>query len=116
MAITLTPSAARQILSSVEKFGGIGLRLGVKAVGCSGFAYTFDMAQAVGPDDQLFEDRTAKLVVDRKALAYLDGAELDFVREGFKQMFTVRNPNVDDTCGCGESFSVKGSEKAAEGA
>jgi len=107
MAITLTPDAARQILSSVEKFGGIGLRLGVKEVGCSGFAYTFDMAQAVGPDDQLFEGHAAKLVVDSKALAYLDGAELDFVREGFKQLFTVKNPNVDDTCGCGESFSVK---------
>jgi iron-sulfur cluster assembly protein len=112
MAITLTPSAARQILSSVEKFGGIGLRLGVKAVGCSGFAYTFDMAKEVGPEDRLFEDHSAKLVVDREALAYLDGSELDFVREGFKQLFTVRNPNVDDTCGCGESFSVKATEGA----
>ena len=107
MAITLTPSAARQILSAVEKFGGVGLRLGVKEVGCSGFAYTFDMAKEVAPDDALFEAHSAKLVVDRKALALLDGAELDFVREGFKQMFTVKNPNVDDTCGCGESFSVK---------
>jgi len=112
MAITLTPSAARQILSSVEKFGGIGLRLGVKAVGCSGFAYTFDMANQVGPEDRLFEDHSAKLVVDREALTYLDGSELDFVREGFKQLFTVRNPNVDDTCGCGESFSVKATEGA----
>ena len=112
MAITLTPSAAGQILSSVEKFGGLGLRLGVKQVGCSGFAYTFDMAKEVGPDDQLFEGHSAKLVVDRKALAYLDGAELDFVRDGFKQLFTVKNPNVDDTCGCGESFSVKATEGA----
>jgi len=112
MAITLTPSAARQILSSVEKFGGIGLRLGVKAVGCSGFAYTFDMANQVGPEDRLFEDHSAKLVVDREALTYLDGSELDFVREGFKQLFTVKNPNVDDTCGCGESFSVKATEGA----
>jgi iron-sulfur cluster assembly protein len=110
MAITLTPSAARQILSAVEKFGGIGLRLGVKEVGCSGYAYTFDMAKEVGPEDALFEDGAAKLVVDRKALAYVDGAELDFVREGFKQMFTVKNPNVDDTCGCGESFSVRAAE------
>ena len=112
MAITLTPSAARQILSSVEKFGGIGLRLGVKEVGCSGFAYTFDMAKEVGPDDALFEGHAAKLVVDRTALAYLDGAELDFVRDGFKQLFSVKNPNVDDTCGCGESFSVKATEGA----
>jgi iron-sulfur cluster assembly protein len=113
MAITLTPSAARQILSAVEKFGGVGLRLGVKEVGCSGFAYTFDMAKEVGPDDVLFEGHAAKLVVDRQALGMLDGAELDFVREGFKQMFAVKNPNVDDTCGCGESFSVKAAESAS---
>ena len=85
MAITLTESAAQQIQTSVAKFGGIGLRLGVKKVGCSGFAYTFDMAKEVGPDDQLFEAHDAKLVVDREALPYLDGSELDFVREGFKQ-------------------------------
>jgi iron-sulfur cluster assembly protein len=107
MAITLTESAARQIKSSVARFGGIGLRLGVKTVGCNGLAYTFDMAEAVGPDDTLFEGYDAKVVVDREALAYLDGSELDFVRDGFKQMFSVRNPNVDSTCGCGESFNVK---------
>ena len=106
MAITLTPSAARQIQSSVEKFGGIGLRLGVKTVGCSGFAYTFDMAQQVGTDDRVFEGHDAKVVVDSAALAYLDGSELDFVRDGFKQLFAVKNPNVADMCGCGESFSV----------
>ncbi len=107
MAITVTESAARQIKSSVAKFGGIGLRLGVKTVGCNGLAYTFDVAEAVGADDTLFEAHDAKLVVDREALAYLDGSELDFVREGFKQMFSVRNPNVDSTCGCGESFNVR---------
>jgi len=113
MAITLTPRAARQIASAVEKFGGIGLRLGVKEVGCSGYAYTFDMAREVGPDDALFEADGAKLVVGARALGLLDGAELDYVRDGFKQMFTVKNPNVGDTCGCGESFSVKASGSAS---
>jgi iron-sulfur cluster assembly protein len=107
VAITLTESAARQIRQSVAKFGGIGLRLGVKTVGCNGLAYTFDMAAAVGPEDALFEAHDAKVVVDRESLKVMDGAELDFVREGFKQMFSVRNPNVDSTCGCGESFNVK---------
>jgi len=106
VAITLTATAAQQIKSSVTKFGGIGLRLGVKNVGCSGFAYTFDMAQEVGANDHLFEAHEAKLVVDGEALPYLDGSELDYVREGFKQMFTLRNPKVTSTCGCGESFSV----------
>jgi iron-sulfur cluster assembly protein len=110
VAIRLTASAARQIKSSVAKFGGIGLRVGVKTVGCSGLAYTFDMAQEVGANDHLFEAHDAKLVVDGKSLPYLDGSELDYVREGFKQMFTVRNPNVEATCGCGESFSVKGTQ------
>jgi iron-sulfur cluster assembly protein len=106
VAITLTESAAKQIQTSVAKFGGIGLRLGVKSVGCSGLAYTFDMANEVGPDEQVFEAHDAKLVVTPEALAVIDGSELDYVREGFKQMFTVKNPNVKSTCGCGESFSV----------
>jgi iron-sulfur cluster assembly protein len=106
MAITLTESAAQQIRTAVTGMGGIGLRIGIKRVGCSGLAYTFDVAKEVGAADQLFEAHDAKLVVDNEALAVLDGSELDFVREGFKQMFTVKNPNVKSTCGCGESFNV----------
>ena len=106
MAITLTESAAKQIQTSVAKFGGIGLRLGIKTVGCSGLAYTFDMAKEVGPGEQVFEAHAAKLVVTPEAMAVIDGSELDYIREGFKQMFTVKNPNVKSTCGCGESFSV----------
>jgi iron-sulfur cluster assembly protein len=106
VAITLTASAAQQIKASVARLGGIGVRLGVKTVGCSGLAYTFDMAKEVGQGEQVFEADEAKLVVTPEALAVIDGSELDYVREGFKQMFTVKNPNVKSTCGCGESFSV----------
>jgi len=106
MAITLTESAARQIRSAVAGMGGIGLRLGIRKVGCSGLTYTFDVAKEVGANDSLFEAHDAKLVVDREALPVLDGSELDFVREGFKQMFSVNNPNVKSTCGCGESFNI----------
>jgi iron-sulfur cluster assembly protein len=106
VTITLTESAAKQIKTSVAKFGGIGLRLGVKKVGCSGLAYTFDMAKEVAPGEQVFEAHDAKLVVTADALPIVDGSELDYVREGFKQMFTVKNPNAKSTCGCGESFSV----------
>ena len=108
MAIELTENAAKQIQAQLAKRGaGIGLRLGVKKVGCSGFAYTFDYADEVRAGDLPFEGHGAKIVVDAESLAFLDGSTLDFVREGFKQVFKVSNPNVDATCGCGESFSVK---------
>lgn len=107
MTITLTPKAADQIKQSVAKFGGVGLRLGVKRVGCNGLAYTYDMAQEIGPEDTLYEAHDAKLVVPKDALPYLDGSQLDYVREDFKQMFSVTNPNVKSSCGCGESFNVE---------
>ena len=108
MAITLTESAAKQIRNQLVKRGkGLGLRVGVKKVGCSGFAYTFAYADEVRTGDQLFEAHDAKVVVAADNLSFLDGARLDFVKEGFKQVFKIDNPNVDSTCGCGESFSVK---------
>lgn len=111
MTIQLTESAAKQIQAQLAKRGrGIGLRVGVKNVGCSGFAYTYDYADEVRPDDQLFEAFDTKVVVDGKSLEFLNGSTLNFVKEGLKQVFKVENPNVDATCGCGESFSVK--EKA----
>lgn len=108
MAITLTENAARQIRNQLAKRGeGIGLRVGIKKVGCSGFAYTFDYADELRPGDELFEAHDAKLVVDAETKAFLDGANLDFVKKGFAHAFKFDNPNVEGTCGCGESFSVK---------
>ena len=108
MAITLTENAARQIRNQLAKRGaGIGLRVGIKKVGCSGFAYTFDYADELCTDDQLFEAYGAKLVVDAKSKDFLDGSTLDFVKNGFAQTFKFDNPNVDSTCGCGQSFNVK---------
>ncbi len=111
MAIQVTEKAAKQIQKQLASRGkGIGLRVGVKDVGCSGFGYTYDYADEVKAGDQLFEAHDAKVVVDAKSLEFLDGSTLDFVKEGLKQVFKFSNPNVDATCGCGESFSVK--EKA----
>ena len=108
MAIKLTESAAKQIQTQLAKRGrGLGLRVGVKKVGCSGFAYTYDYADQVSPEDHLFESHGTKVVVDGKSLDFLNGSTLDFVKEGLKQAFKFENPNVDATCGCGESFSVK---------
>lgn len=108
MAITLTESAARQIQQQLEKRGkGLALRIGVKKVGCSGFAYTFDYADEVRANDQLFESHAAQVVIDAVNLPFLDGSQIDFVREGLNATFKFDNPNVDNTCGCGESFSLK---------
>ena len=107
MTINLTENAARHIRHSlVAKRCGMGLRLGIKKVGCSGFAYTFDLADEIGTNDKLFEAHDAKVVIDEQALSLLDGSTLDFVRDGFKEVFKVENPNAKAMCGCGESFSV----------
>lgn len=83
------------------------MRLGVKKSGCSGFAYSFDYADEVQEDDQLFESHDAQVVVQRDQLSFIDGSEIDFIQEGLNSSFKFRNPNIDNTCGCGESFSLK---------
>jgi iron-sulfur cluster assembly protein len=113
MAITLTESAAKQIREQLARRGkGLGLRVGVKKVGCSGFAYTFDYADEMREGDQSFESHDATVVVAAESLLFLDGSRLDFVKDGLKKMFALANPNVDNTCGCGESFSLKEATKA----
>ena len=107
MAVTLTEAAARHVSRYIAKRGkGVGVRLGVKTTGCSGLAYKLEYADAVSPDDLTFESHGVKVVVDPKSLAYLDGTELDFAREGLNEGFKFHNPNEKDACGCGESFNV----------
>ena len=107
MTITMTESAAKHIQQQVEKSGnGIGLRLGVKKSGCSGFAYSFEIAQNVLETDRVFENFGVKMLVDEQNLQYLDGTQLDYVKEGFAHVFKFNNPNVKNECGCGESFAV----------
>lgn len=107
MAITLTEAAADRVKKFLSNRGkGIGLRLGVRTSGCSGMAYVLEFADQIEPDDTVFEDRGVKVVVDPKSLVYLDGTELDYAREGLNEGFKFNNPNVKQTCGCGESFSV----------
>ncbi len=107
MSITLTESAARHVSKYLTQRGkGVGVRLGVKTTGCSGLAYKLEYADAVAPEDQVFESHGVKVLVDPQSLSYLDGTELDFVREGLQQGFKFSNPNERDRCGCGESFRV----------
>ena len=107
MAVSLTQSAANRVRSYLERRGrGLGLRVGVKKTGCSGYAYVIDYADAVEPDDAVFEDQGVKVVVDRDSLKLIDGTEVDFVKHGLNEAFKFRNPNVKGECGCGESFNV----------
>jgi len=107
MAITVTQAAADHIKNYLAKRGsGSGLRLGVKTSGCSGLAYVLEVCDEIQADDVLFEQRDVKVIVDPKSLVYLDGTELDYVREGLNEGFKFQNPNEKNTCGCGESFQV----------
>jgi len=107
MAVQLTDRAAEHVKRYMEKRGkGVGLRLGVRTTGCSGLAYKIEFADEVKPEDQTFESNGVRVLVDPKSLAYLDGTELDFVREGLNEGFKFNNPNEKDRCGCGESFNV----------
>jgi len=107
MSISLTENAAKHIRKSLDKRGkGIGLRLGVKTSGCSGMAYTLEFADQLEEQDQVFESQDIKVIIDPKSLVYLNGTELDYTREGLNEGFKFDNPNVQNTCGCGESFTV----------
>ena len=107
MAISLTESAARRVKSYLDDRGtGVGLRLGVTKTGCSGYSYVVNYADDVGEADVVFEDRGVTVIVDPEALALIDGTEVDFVKQGLNEAFSVRNPNISGECGCGESFNV----------
>jgi iron-sulfur cluster assembly protein len=107
MGISMTAAAARHVRGYLQNRGkGIGIRLGVRTSGCSGMAYVLEFADQLEPDDQVFETEGVKVIVNPKSLAYLDGTELDYTREGLNEGFKFNNPNVKGACGCGESFNV----------
>jgi iron-sulfur cluster assembly protein len=107
MAVTLTERAAKHVSNFIAKRGkGVGLRLGVRTSGCSGMAYTLEFADEIAGDDNQFDSHGVKVLVDPKSLAYIDGTELDYVREGLNEGFKFNNPNIKSQCGCGESFGV----------
>lgn len=107
MAISLTDSAADRVKSFLLTRGhGIGLRLGVRKTGCSGFAYVINYADGPEAGDAIFEDRGVQVFVDAASLGLLDGTVVDFVKQGLNEAFRFRNPNVKGECGCGESFSI----------
>lgn len=108
MSVQLTENAARRIQKQLAKRGcGIGLKLGVKKSGCSGFAYVLDYADQLNEGDVVFAAFGVNIIVNENDLPLVDGIELDYCREGLNEAFRFNNPNVTGTCGCGESFSVE---------
>lgn len=107
MSIHLTENAAAQIRKQLDKRGkGLGLRLGVKKSGCSGFSYVIDFADRIEDSDRVYEYFGVRLIVNDEYLPFLDGVRVDYRSEGLNAAFKFDNPNVKDSCGCGESFSV----------
>jgi len=107
MAVTMTEAAAKHVAGQLASRGkGLGLRLGITTSGCSGMAYVLEFVDEPQPEAQVFEEHGVKVFIDPKSMAYLDGTELDFVREGLNEGLQFRNPNVSAECGCGESFTV----------
>ena len=106
MAITMTTAGEQHVRGHLQKRGkGLGIRLGVRTSGCSGLSYVLEFVDEVDESDAVI-GVDVKLFIDPKSYAYLDGTELDFVKEGLNEGFKFNNPNVKDECGCGESFHV----------
>ena len=107
MSVTITESAAKQITKQLQARGsGVGLSLGVKVSGCSGFAYVLGYADEQAKDDTVFEHFGVKVLVKQDDLDKLEGIELDYAKEGLNEAFKFNNPNATGECGCGKSFSV----------
>lgn len=105
--ITLTQTAAEKVKQQLERRGkGLGIRLGVKTTGCSGLAYTLEYVDTPLTEDISFVSYGIHVFTDLKSLAYLDGIEMGWVKNGLNEGFDFKNPNEKDRCGCGESFRV----------
>ncbi|NMP28815.1 Fe-S cluster assembly scaffold SufA [Rahnella sp. SAP-1] len=105
--VTLTDSAASQVKTLMQQDPEVkGLQLSVKQSGCAGFAYVLDLTKQPASDDLLFEHDGAHLYIPLKAMPFIDGTEVDFVREGLNQIFKFNNPKAQHACGCGESFGL----------
>ena len=106
--LSVTDAAAARIHSLLDERGkpSAGVRLGVRARGCSGLSYTLEYADERGKFDEVVEDKGVTILVDPKAVMFVLGTEMDYVEEKLQSGFTFRNPNEKGRCGCGESFHV----------
>ena len=105
--ISLTELAAEKVKTQLERRGkGLGIRVAVKTTGCSGLSYVMEYVDVPLPEDMSFVSRSIHVFVDHKSLVYVDGIEMDWVRNGLNEGFDFKNPNEKARCGCGESFTV----------
>jgi iron-sulfur cluster assembly protein len=107
MGVSLTENAAEHVNAYLQSRGkGFGIRLAVKTTGCSGLMYVLEPVDEIQPEDVRFSSQGVEVFVDPKSLVYVDGTEMDYVKQGLNEGFEFKNPNVKDECGCGESFTV----------
>lgn len=106
--LTITDEGAKRVNNFLKERGsGVGIRVKVTTTGCSGFAYGIEFADQIGEGDSVFEDKGITIIVDPKTLLMVNGTELDYKQEGINSGFEFNNPLAGDTCGCGESFTMK---------
>jgi len=105
--ITVTSTAVKKIVANLTRRGqGLGIRLGVKTTGCSGLAYVLEYIDKINTEDIAYKQDGFVIVVDPKSSVYLEGLEIDYVRQGLNEGFEFNNPLEKDRCGCGESFRI----------
>lgn len=114
-AVTLTPAAVRRVRQIMEAGGSAGLRVGVKKGGCAGMEYTLEHAAEVGAHDAVVEQDGARVMIAPMAQMFLIGTEIDFETTLLDSSFRFRNPNVAESCGCGESIRFHDAAEAAQG-
>ncbi len=114
--IRLTDAAAARIkdIMANAEVPYAGVRVGVANGGCAGMSYTMDYAESAAPLDEVVEDKGVKIFIEPKAILFLLGTEMDFVRDKLAARFVFKNPNQTAACGCGESVSLKPAEEPAE--
>ena len=106
--ITITDEGAKRVNHFLEnRESGLGIRVKITTTGCSGYAYQLEFADETNDDDTVFESNGVTIVVDGKSLLMVDGTELDYKTEGINSGFSFKNPLENETCGCGESFTLK---------
>ena len=115
MAISLTPAAAERVKSFIASRGkGLGLRLGVRKTGCSGFAYVVNYADDPAAATWFSRTRASRCSSIPESLPLINGTTVDFVKQGLNEAFRFHNPNIKGECGCGRVFLA--SEQNSRGA